>query len=896
VFTASATAGGDARSGHDKNKAGARPGRHVIKFALGVSVTQPQKSKKAKTAKTPSKTAGKSQEKLPTKVSGKVSGKATAKAKDAAGGGRGKGPGAGAGKLGGPPGDGGPDLAWLSAEATSRYFNYALSVITSRALPDVRDGLKPVQRRILLTMRRDLGLTPDARYRKSAKIVGDVMGNYHPHGDSAIYDAMVRLAQSWVMRLPLVDGQGNFGSSDGDGAAAYRYTEAKLRAAAIELLSELDRKTVGWRPSYDGTRSEPVVLPARLPHLLINGSQGIAVGMATSIPPHNPVEVIDACLAQIDAGKEILPTRTLMKYIKGPDFPTGAQLLATKSELTSIYETGSGSVRLRGEFRTEEKRGGAEYIIITSLPYNVVRGTLVERIGEIITSRKLAPLVDVRDESTNEVRVVLEIKKGTDPQLVMAYLYKNTSLQTSVGVNLTCLIPGEVPKPTKGKAEKDAEKLDGDAFPEELTPAVPARLSLGQMIRYFLDFRMLTVERRLRFDLALLRRRIHVLEGFVKVFDALDEMIRIIRKSDGRADAKDKLMTRFDLSEEQVDAILELRLYKLAKLEILVIREELENKQKDASHLEGMLKSEAKRWALIKGELLEIKTTYGDKRRTKIGAGGDEPEFAAEDFIIAEDAKILLTQQGWIKRVREVKDLASTRTREGDSILACVAGSTKALVMYFSNLGACYVQRIVDVPATTGHGEAIQKFFKLADGERIIAMMSLDPRVLDVPAVVEGGEPQPPFAAAITKRGLSFRFSLSPHREASTRAGRKYGKLNAGDEVVFVSVVGAKDGVLAVTSDGHALGVKVEELALLSGVGKGSMFMKVDDDARVIGAAVTLSGRDSVIAETSKGKEIEISYKSVLGHRAQTGSAIVKRDSFVRLVLQPLTVPSLEAN
>ncbi len=782
----------------------------------------------------------------------------------------------------------------LAQEARSRYLNYALSVITARALPDVRDGLKPVQRRILLTMRRDLNLTPDAKYRKSAKIVGDVMGNYHPHGDAAIYDAMVRLAQPWVMRAPLVDGQGNFGSPDGDAAAAYRYTEAKLLPVALELLDELGKNTVAWRPSYDGTRSEPVVLPARFPNLLVNGSQGIAVGMATSIPPHNLGEIVDACVEQIQAGKDILPTKALLKIVKGPDFPTGGQLFASRADLTSVYETGQGTLKLRGEHKVEEKKGGGPQIVITSLPYGVVRGQLVEKIAEVIVSRKLAPLVDVRDESTSEVRIVLEIKKGTDPALVMAYLYKNTPLQTTVSINMTCLVPAEV--------EPAAKKPGGDGMeievPEENVPAAPERLSLGQMIRHFLDFRMLTVERRLGYDLAQLKKRIHVLEGFEIIFDALDETIRIIRRSEGKADAAQKLMARFGLSDEQVDAILELRLYRLAKLEILVIRKELEEKRKQARTLEGLLKSEVRRWALIKDELLALKAQYGDKRRTKVIGSTDEPEFAAEDFIVAEDANVILTQQGWLKRVREVKDLSQTRVRDGDAVLGAVAGSTKSAVALFSNQGSCYVMRLNDVPATTGYGEPVQKFFKMGDGEKIVAIMSFDPRVLDVPAPPEegGGEPLPPYAIAVTRGGLSFRFSLTPHRDPSTRAGRKYCRLNDGDEVVFVSVVGPKDSVLCATSDGHALGVKVDEIAILSGAGKGAMLIKLEDDAKVLGAVVAISSRQSIVAETPKGKTYEITLQSVLGRRAATGTAIVKRDGFARVVPPAPQIPSLEAN
>ncbi len=807
--------------------------------------------------------------------------------------GAGGGGGGGGGKRGGKPPASPPDVpppseeTSLVTEARTRYLNYALSVITSRALPDVRDGLKPVQRRILFTMRKDLGLTPDGRYRKSATVVGAVLGSYHPHGDSSVYDAMVRMAQSWVMRLPLIDGQGNFGSSDGDEAAAYRYTEAKLLPAAIELLSELDKRTVSWRPNFDGQKSEPVVLPARFPNLLVNGAQGIAVGMATSIPPHNLSEVVDACIAQIEAGAGVLPTRTLLKYVKGPDVPTGGLLMASKSELVNVYESGSGTFKLRGDWKLEEKKGGAPTIILTSLPYGVVRGALIEQIAQVILQRKLGALVDVRDESTSEVRVVLEMKKGSDPNLVVAYLFKNTALQTTIGVNLTCLVPAAPPITMQGP---DGEPLT----PEESLPAVPERLSLGQMIRHFLDFRMLTVERRLKYDLWLVRRRIHTLEGFETVFDALDETIKIIRKSEGKADAAAKLMARFKLSEEQVDAILELKLYRLAKLEILVIQKELADKRGEASALETLLKSESKRWAIIKTELTEIKTQYPDKRRLKIAGQADEQEYSAEDFIVAEDAHVLLSQQGWIKRQREVKDLSATRVREGDYILSVVAGSTKTTIAFFSNLGACYVTRIHDVPATTGYGEPVQKFFKMEDGERIIAALSFDPRILDVPAPVEGGEPQPPFAVAVTRQGLAFRFSLSAHKEASTRAGRKYGRLNEGDEVVMVAVTGPKDGVLAATSDGHALGVPVGELALLSGVGKGSMLMKVDDDARVLGAVIAIGGNDSIVVETGKGREMSITYKSVLGKRAQAGSALIRRDGFARMVPQPPTIPSLE--
>ncbi len=776
----------------------------------------------------------------------------------------------------------------LADEAQRRYLNYALSVITARALPDVRDGLKPVQRRILYTMQNDLHLSADAKHKKSARVVGDVMGKYHPHGDTAIYDAMVRLAQPFVMRSPLVDGHGNFGSPDGDAPAAMRYTEARLRPLASELLNELGRRTVAWRPSYDGATSEPVVLPSRFPNLLVNGSQGIAVGMATSIPPHNLGEVIDACIALIN--QEDLPLSRILKLIKGPDFPTGGQLHATARELESVYSTGQGSLKLRGEWKFEPEEGKrGPQIIVTSIPYGVERKSIVEKIAEVIISKKLPTLVDVRDESTTEVRIVCEMKKGTDPHLVMAYLYKQTSLSIHVPVNLTCLVPGGVLTPEEGDGE------EGEAA--EIT--IPRRLTLPEMLRQFLDFRLRTITKRTAFDLAELEKRIHLLEGFEKIFDALDEVIRIIRKSEGKADAAEKLMKRFGLSEGQVDAILELRLYRLARLEILVVQKELAQRRGEAKKLEALLKSPEKRWAAVKEELEEIKTKYADKRRTRIMGAVNEPEFQAEDFIVAEDANVILTAQGWLKRVREVKDLSTTRVREGDSVFAVVAGSTRSVVAFFSNLGGCYVARIHDVPASAGYGEPVQGIFKLDDGERMIAMMSFDPRALDVPAPSEDAEePEEPYALAVTRGGFGFRFSLRHHREPSTKAGRRYAKPKEGDEVMAVMAVGNDDAVICVAGDGHVLGVPVAEIPALSGAGKGAIVMDVDEGERLVGAALALGDKDRerVTIETDKGTTKEVTLGSVRGKRAHKGTAIVKRDSFTRIVPAPLVVPTLEVS
>src|SRR5690554_5545932 len=763
------------------------------------------------------------------------------------------------------------DEASLSEETRRRYLNYALSVITSRALPDVRDGLKPVQRRILYTMWNELKLKSDAKYRKSAAIVGDVMGKFHPHGDTAIYDALVRMAQPFTMRATLVDGRGNFGSTDGDGAAAMRYTEAKLMPIADELLLELGKKTVAFRPNYDGTRFEPVVLPSRFPNLLVNGSQGIAVGMATSIPPHNLGEIVRASVKMIDDPE--ISIRQLMRGIKGPDFPTGGELITPREELLRVYEEGQGSLKLRGTFKLEEQGKGNPFIIIDSIPYATERCQVVERIADVIIKKKLPVLLDVRDESSDDCRIVCEIKKGTDPQLVMAYLYKHTPLQTNIQVNLTCLVPTE---------QEDI--------------AAPQRLNLRAMLRHFLDFRMEVVTKRLEFDLNKLEERIHILKGFATVYDALDETIRIIRASDDRADAAKKLMKRFELDEVQVDAILELRLYRLARLQILLIKEELGEKEKEAKSIRQLLKSESARWNLIKAELHELEGSYSITRSTLVRGELDEPQFDPEAFIVDEDAMVVLTAQGWIKRQGSIRDLSRVRIREGDSILAVTGGSTRHPIAFFSNRGACYVARIADIPASTGHGNPIQTLFKLADGESILAMMSFDPRVLEVPPAEEAGsEPLPPYALAVTKLGQTLRFSLSGHREPSTRNGRRFVRLSGDDEVIFVGVPKDEEYIAAISQSGHALITEIDSVNVLGGPGKGVMLMKLNAKDAIIGAALLrASSNDALIALNEKGTEYRVSlrrYEPV--SRGGKGHAVFRRGKIVSTVPPEILVPEL---
>ena len=574
-------------------------------------------------------------------------------------------------------GGGGHDVpAALHEEARRRYLNYALSVITSRALPDVRDGLKPVQRRIAYGMWHDHRLTSDAKYAKCAKVVGTILGSYHPHGDTAVYDALVRMAQDFSLRYPLVDGHGNFGSLDGDTAAAMRYTECRLAALSTDLLEELDQNTVPYRPTYDGSTREPVVLPALVPQLLMNGTTGIAVGMATNIPPHNLGELCEALTALVKDPD--LQTKDLVKFVRGPDFPTGAQVLNGKKELREIYEGGQGSIRIRGEWTVEDLPRGGQQIVITSIPYTVNKANLVAKIGDLVRERKLAPLTDVRDESTKDVRIVLEVKRDAGAEMIMAYLFKHTPLQTNFNVNLTVLVP-----------TKDPEV------------GTPERLDLRGLLRHFLDFRFDVVTRRHQFQLEQVKKRLHVLEGLEKVYDALDEMIRIIRKSDGKQDAAAKLMKRFELDAEQVDAILELKLYKLARLEILVIQKEAKEKRAEASRLSGILRDAKKRWAVVSEELAEVKSKYADARRTKLGGGGEDVEYSEEAFIADEDANVVLTRDGWVKRVREMKDPSTTRLREGDEVMAVVAGSLKSNLVFFSNFGSAYVTRFNDVPART---------------------------------------------------------------------------------------------------------------------------------------------------------------------------------------------------
>src|SRR6266436_4807911 len=717
----------------------------------------------------------------------------------------------------------------LRGAAEERYLSYALSVITSRALPDARDGLKPVQRRILYAMYQNLRLTAGARPRKSAAIVGEVLGKYHPHGDQAAYEAMVRMAQPFSLRYPLVHGEGNFGSLDGDNAAAYRYTEARLTPLAEEMLADLGAETVPLRATFDAMLEEPTVLPSAIPQLLMNGSTGIAVGMATNIPPHNLSEVVAALTAMID--EPDLDVKGLLKHVKGPDFPTGGEILNTKKELRDIYESGQGAIRLRAQYRVESLPRGKRQIVVTSIPYTVNKGELVLYIGQEVLARKLPQVLDVRDESTADVRIVLELKADASPETAMAYLYKHTALQTNFNVNLTCLLP--TANPAVGQ---------------------PARVTLRDLCRQFLDFRLLVVTRRLEHEQRQLEARLHILDALARIYDDLDRAIRIIRKAESRADAARQLMAAFKLDQVQADAILDIRLYQLARLEIEKILAERAEKKKRLKEIEALLARPRERWKMIRAELAALGEKYGDKRRTQLSAG-EELAYDPEAYIVHEDATVILSRDGWLKRVREVKDPSSTRLREGDALAA--------------------VLPVTDVPATTGYGEPVQSLLKFGDGERVVAAQLLRED--------GGGEAQPALpglekTAILVATAKGYGFRTTPDLSETTRAGRRVARVGEGDEIVSIEPVTGPTVVVA-TRRGKMLRFALDEVAELSGPGRGVILMRPskEDDDRIVGA-LALPKQAGFLAVTPEGTERRFDVTDVpAGKRAGKGQKVVKR-------------------
>ncbi|MDX2170066.1 MAG: DNA gyrase subunit A, partial [Deltaproteobacteria bacterium] len=671
---------------------------------------------------------------------------------------------------------------------------------------------------------------------------------------------------------------GNFGSLDGDGAAAMRYTEARLAAIAEELLRDIRHDTVEWRDNYDATLREPIVLPAVLPQLLVNGSTGIAVGMATNIPPHNLKEVVDALLALIE--DRDLQTKDLLKFIKGPDFPTGGEILNTRAELRQIYESGQGAVRVRSQYKPETA-GRKSLVVITSIPYTTNKATLVEEIAEHIASRKLPLAVDVRDESTDDVRIVVELKPDAAPDAVMAYLFKHTNLQMNFNVNLTALVP------------------TGHAGVGQ-----PARLTLLDLCRHFLDFRREVVRRRLTHELGELRERLHILAGFLKLFDGIDKAIKIIRAAASRAEAQRGLMQAFDLDEVQADAILETRLYQLARLEIDKIRAEQKEKETRAREIERLLKSDKALWGLVAGELRELSDKYGDARRSVLKAGA-ELTYDAEAYVVHEDTTVVVTRDGWLKRVGEIKDPASTRVREGDLAKWILRGTTRDSLALFSTLGVAYVMKVANVPATTGYGEPVQSLLNFKDGERIVAAVLVRPGAekVELPApdkpqrdlfgkgaeaetveavtVVMAGVEQPQvvdrwLVASAGGMGLFCRPDLSE----TTRSGRRFARTRDDDALVSVGPA-AGDVITAVSSGGKALAFPAEELPELAGAGRGVILMRLDAGESVV-AAVCHPANRPPLAIGDDGSERKVALPELL-HRAQKGRKALKRMTVVDL-------------
>lgn len=783
-----------------------------------------------------------------------------------------------------------PDIQEVALHETAqqRYLSYAMSVITSRALPDVRDGLKPVQRRIMYAMFNNLRLTHQAKHRKSAAVVGEVMAKYHPHGDQSIYDAMVRQAQSFSMRYPLVHGQGNFGSLDGDSAAAMRYTEARLTEVAGELLDEIKSQTVPFRPNYDGTIFEPVVLPAQLPNLLINGATGIAVGMATNIPPHNLTEVVDALIALID--KPTLELEDIVgDYIKGPDFPTGGVLLEDFDDVLDTYTNGSGTFTMRSEWKLEDVEGsGAKQIVITSIPYTINKASLVEKIADHVIKGKLPQLVDVRDESTDDIRIVLELKKGADHNVVMAYLFKYSPLQHRFHVNMTCLIP------------TDNEHI-----------CTPSKLDLKQMLQHFLDFRMEVVTKRTEYELAQLEREIHKLEGFEIIFNDLDRALELIRSSNGKADAASKLMGEFDLDEVQTDAILETRLYRLAKLEIEAIREELEVKRGRADKLRALLESDAKLWALIKRELRSIKSAYADMRRTQIDVSVNELEYSEENYIIDEEAIVIVTRGGWFKRQKSYNDIGSIRVRDNDEVRWVMPATTRGTVIFFTTHGSAYTLRVNDVPATSGHGEPVQRHFDFADGEKIVGVLTTHPQVLaryqtdveeaqqtlDVGAQQNDDVEVDVQMLTVTELGQSVRLSAEAFFEPSNKKGRAYIRLVGDDTVVNAEPCAGSEIVALATRGGRGMTFMADAVSHYKGVAKGVRAVTLDKGDTVLDFTLVNDEHSGLEVETNRGSHQVV--RASLGRfapaaRGNRGRWVIQRGHLIRSHRPPVEIRFVE--
>lgn len=712
----------------------------------------------------------------------------------------------------------------IEAEMKTAYIDYAMSVIVSRALPDVRDGLKPVHRRILYSMHED-GITSDKPYRKCANTVGSVLGRYHPHGDSSVYDAMVRLAQDFSMRYMLIDGHGNFGSIDGDGAAAMRYTESRMSKIAEQMLVDIEKNTVNFMPNYDDRLQEPTVLPAKIPALLINGSSGIAVGMATNIPPHNLTEVIDGAIKVID--NPDVTNEELMDVVKGPDFPTGA-LIIGKEGIKEAYTTGRGKITVRAEAEIEEMSGNKQRIIVTSLPYQVNKANLIIKIDQLVKERKIEGISEVRDESdrNERVRIVIELKRDARPQVILNQLYKHTQMQDTFGVIMLALVDGE-----------------------------PRILTLKQCLDEYIKHRKEVILRRTKFDLDKAEARAHILEGLIVAIDNIDEVIRIIRES--YDDAKERLMERFKFSEVQAQAILDMQLKRLQGLQREKLEEEYQELMRLIAYYKEILASETLVYDIIKTELTEMKDKFGDERLTKIAPA--EGEFDEEDLIKEEQVVITLTRYGYIKRLpvdtyrsqkRGGKGITGMTTKEGDFVKTIFSSSSHDTLLFFSNKGKMYRLRGFEVPEAgrTAKGTAIVNLLNLEPGEKISAVIPIQ-NFADGKYLLMG-----------TKNGLIKKTPLNEY-DSNRKTGLMGITLKDDDELIDVRLTDGEDNVVLVTKKGLSITFDEKDVRPVGRTAQGVIGMRIDDDDSVIGMEPIVVGSNATllaITENGFGKRTEL--------------------------------------
>lgn len=706
-------------------------------------------------------------------------------------------------------------------EMRDSYIDYAMSVIVGRALPDVRDGMKPVHRRILYGMSQ-LGVTPEKPYKKSARIVGEVMGKYHPHGDSSIYDAMVRMAQDFSMRCPLVDGHGNFGSVDGDGAAAQRYTEARMSYFALQMLRDIEKETVDFVPNFDGEEKEPVVLPSRYPNLLVNGSNGIAVGMATSIPPHNLTEIIDATVRIIDEPE--CTVDDLIKIVQGPDFPTGAQILG-KSGIRDAYRTGTGKIKVRAVCEIEETSRGKTRIIVSEIPYTVNKARLIEKIADLIKDKKIDGISDIRDESNREgMRIVIELKRDANPQITLNQLYKHTQMQDNFSCIMIALVDGQ-----------------------------PKLLNLYEMLSEYIKFQKEVVTRRTEFDLKKAEARAHILEGLRIALDNIDEIIKIIRSSYN--DAKEKLMERFGLSEIQAQAILDMRLARLQGLEREKLEKEYSELMDRIAYFKAILSDESMLMGVIKAELLEVRDKWGDERRTKLSP--DASDFEDEDLIEEEKVAVTLTHLGYIKRVpadtykaqrRGGKGIMGITTRENDFVKDLIMTSTHDYLMFFTNTGKAHKLKAFEVPeaSRTARGTPAVNFLSLLQKERITALIPVKEFL------------EEKYLIAVTKQGSIKKTPLSEY-DTNRTSGIIAIKLKDDDRLIDVKQTTGNNSVIIVTKKGKCICFSEKDVRAMGRVAGGVRAIKLDKDDEVVSMSLVDPDQELlVVTENGYGKRTPV--------------------------------------